>query len=456
MNKTIITLITVSILLFFVYLIANYYSEYKKVAYKPDYVPLKFKLNSDTIDRIVLERGNKQSTIVKIKKKWIVESFRYPADVSKIHSLINRLNEIKEGKIVSIDPTQFDIYGVGPQTGIKTVFYHNNNEVLSVIIGKNTENNRDGSFIRFPADNKVFNVAPLLENEVSVENRFWLKKELKILEKDNINKIIIKGDSNYTFLKSAKKWWIKVPKLAPASDIKIKEIIDRFAYLNIDDIERTKNKKECETTKPKYTVTVKYTAKIENKNIKKKYILTIGKEVDRSKEKYYATLRSKNLCFIISSSYVEPLRLAHFEVIERELIPSDLFTHEVASLEFTNFIPAKLSFIKKKVGKDNYKWLSKYRGKYKYFNYEKIRNLFELLKSVKVEDYERDHPPVKFNRSFVVKTETKDVYDYSIFYEKDKKECAGHTSRFPRLYEKLLCSDIEQIEDNIRKLLKVK
>ncbi len=456
MNKTIVTMIVVSILLLFAYIIANYYTEYKKVAYKPEYVPLKFKLDADNLDRIIFERLDERMEIVKIKNKWLVASVKYPADVSKIYSLINRLNEIKEGKIVSIDPTQFDVYGVGTKTGIRTIFYNKEQEVLSVIIGRNSENNRDGSFLKFLNEDKVYNVPPLLEDEVSLSRQFWLKKELKIVEKDSIYRIIIKGESNYTFIKSGKKWWIKYPQLAPASETKIKEILDRFSYLSIEDVDMTKNIQQCKSDKPKYKVIVKYVIKSDNTSKKKKYILTIVGEQDQSKVSYYATLNLSRTCFLISSSYPEALRLAHFEIIERELIPSDLFAYEISNLEFTDFIDSKVAFTKKKVGKNDYKWLLKYKGRFKYFKYDKIRSLIELLKGIKVEDYQYKSKGVKFNRSFVLKTETKDVYANSVFYEKGKKECVGYTSRFGRLYVKLLCSDIEQVEDNLKKLLKIK
>lgn len=455
MNKTILTLVTISILLFFVYLIANYYTEYKRSAYKPAFVSLKFKLNADNMDKILLEKDVEKIELVKVKKQWKIKDIRYPADASKIFGLISRLNEIKQGKIVSIDPAQFDVYSVGTKTGIKTTFYNNDKEVVSVVIGKNNENST-GAFFRFPNENKVYLVDPLLENDISIEKQFWVKKELKTVEKDSIYKIIIRGDSKYNFIKSGKKWWIKKPRIAPASESKIKEILDKYGYLTVTDIDRTKNVSECIKDKPKYKITIKYMTKKDNKDVKKSYTILIGSQLGQDKEIYYAIAPPQKVCFLLSSAYVEPLRLAWFEAIERELIPSNLFAHEVASLEFDNFIRGKATFKKKKVGKNDYRWLVGYKGRFKLKKYDKGRNLVELLKGIKVEDYQQYDQHVKFNRLFILKTETKDIYASSIFYDKDSKECTVHTNRFPKLLLKVLCSDLTQIEDNIKKLSKAK
>ncbi len=455
MNRTILTLVTISILLFFVYLIANYYTEYKRNAYKPDFISLKFKLDADNLDKIILEKGTEKTELVKTKKQWKVKDINYPADMSRIVALLSRLNEIKQGKIVSIDPAQFDVYNVGTKTGIKTTFYNNGKELTSIVIGKNNENST-GAFFRFNNESKVYLVDPLLENDISIEKQFWIKKELKIVEKDNIYKIIIRGDSKYNFVKAGKKWWVKKPRIAPASESKIKEILDKFGYITITDIDRTKNVSECIKDKPKYTVTIKYTQKKDNKEIRKSYTILIGSQKSKDKEDYYAIAPPQKTCFLLSSAYVEPLKLAWFEAIERELIPSDLFAHEVSSLEFDNFISGKTTFKKKKIGKNDYKWLVSYKGRFKLKKYDKGRNLIELLKGIKVEDYQKYNQTIKFNRLFLLKTETKDIYANSIFYDKNAKECTIHTNRYPKLLVKVLCSDITQIEDNIKKLLKIK
>lgn len=455
MNKTIVTLVTICVLLFFIYLIANYYTEYKRSVAKPDFIPLKFKLNESDLDRIVVLKDINTIELIKTKGKWIVKDIKYPADTSKIFGLISRLNEIKQGKIVSLDPGQFDVYNVGPKTGIKVTFLSGSKEISSVVIGKNNENNT-GSFIKLPAENKVFLVESLLENEVAIDKQFWIKKELKNIERNNIYKIILRGEVNYTFIKSGKKWWIKKPRIAPANEAKIKDIIDKYSYILIADIDITKSKQECIKNKPRYKLMVKYTDKKDNSKIKKRFEITIGEKEGQGKENYYAITPGKKTCFLISPGYVEPLRIAWFEAIERELVPGDMFAHEVAKIEFNNFIPGKADFKKKKLGKDNYKWLSSYKGKFKLFKYDKIRNIIELLKGIKIEDYLPYNQTIKFNRSFLIKTETKDIFAYSIFHTKDSKECTAHTNRIPKLLIKVLCSDITQIEDNIKKLLKVK
>jgi hypothetical protein len=454
MNKTILTLVTISIFLFLIYMVANYYTEYKRLAYKPDMVSFRFDLKSEQIDKILLSREDAKISLSRIKNRWILDNVSYLADSSKVISLISKINEIKEGRVVSRDPSQAEVYGVGPKSAIKVVFSSSGKELQTLLIGKNAEN-YSGSFFTLPNDNKVYAVEPLLEDYVSVDRKFWLKKDLRSIDRDNIYKIIIRGEVNYVFVKSGKKWWLKKPKIAPLSESKVRDIVDKFALLSIEDVDRSKKISECISQNPRYIVTVKYYSKKDNKNIRKKYRFYLGNSTADKKENYYASINNRNICFVVSRAYNEALKIAIFEIIDKEFI--DIWSGEVSKLEFTDFIPGHLKFVKKRIKKDDYKWLSYYKGRFKFFAFDKVKKIIELLKELKIEDYDLlASKKVDFNHSFLIKTETKDIISASAFYQKDAKDCYLHSNKYPKLLMKVLCSDIVQIKDNLKNLLGVK
>jgi hypothetical protein len=170
----------------------------------------------DRIARIEIEKEDKKEgkkvTINKLDTGGFVVSSRlsYPADTSKIYSLIADLEGIKCNAQVSTSKDAFAELGVdgGKESTTIKLFDRDGKEIVGVVVGKSDDTLR-GDYVRLTAEDAVYASSEYLSFDTK-DLDYLHKRVLKIEEKD-IAKVEVKGKDRKTYeIKSPKEGEIKL------------------------------------------------------------------------------------------------------------------------------------------------------------------------------------------------------------------------------------------------------
>lgn len=154
------------------------------------------------LNTIVIQRQNDTTEIdIKDNNYQIVKPVSYPGDSSTILYLLNSLNNLKLGEIISRRREKFNDFGVG-DSGIKIIL--KGKEETAFYIGRYAGDYQN-SYFRFDKDDKVYLASGLSKHQVDIKPDDWRDKTILRIDKDLIEKItiddkeIIKKDTLWLF-----------------------------------------------------------------------------------------------------------------------------------------------------------------------------------------------------------------------------------------------------------------
>ncbi len=130
----------------------------------------KISLNLGNIDKISIKEKEKPAVILEKKdNQWIITSQNnIPADERKVASLLEALKTINQLSIASENPKNFSRLGIDQEAPILKI--SSGNLQQEIIIGS-LSYARNGNFIKFPDENKVWLIPAYLKTRV--ENIEW-------------------------------------------------------------------------------------------------------------------------------------------------------------------------------------------------------------------------------------------------------------------------------------------
>lgn len=166
----------------------------------------------DRIARIEIEKEGKKVTINKLDAGGFVVGSRlsYPADTSKIYSLIADLEGIKCSTEVSTSKEAFKELGIegGKDSTTIKLFDRDGKEIVGVVAGKSDDDLR-GNYVRLTAEDTVYASTEYLS--FNTEDLDYLhKRVLKVDDKD-IAKVEVKGKDRKAYvIESPKEGEIKL------------------------------------------------------------------------------------------------------------------------------------------------------------------------------------------------------------------------------------------------------
>lgn len=116
-------------------------------------------------EEVVLEKKNNY---------WQVASHQnLPADNNRIETLLENFKKIEEKELVSENKNKFSTFGVDKDTPKITLFFPE--KEISLVVGKYSFH-RNGTYIRFSGENKVFLINSNLEEQI--KNTAWERRRL--------------------------------------------------------------------------------------------------------------------------------------------------------------------------------------------------------------------------------------------------------------------------------------
>jgi hypothetical protein len=144
-------------------------------------------------------------TVHKQNEQWTVaERANYPADLSKLRSLLQSLADAKIIEEKTSNPASYPVIGVEdplkPEAGGAEVSISVADGKHAVIVGKSSP---EGSYVRRAGEEKSYSVAPAIS--VDAEPRFWIDTKLLDLKTADIEKVDMKfsGAPSYMIHRAA-------------------------------------------------------------------------------------------------------------------------------------------------------------------------------------------------------------------------------------------------------------
>ncbi len=243
-------------------------------------------------------------------KWWVVlNNSLYPADSGKISDLLDEFTKLREGKLISRNPKNWDNFDVVEKRARHFTFYDiKGKKIVDLLIGKGGIGG-SGYYIRKGTGNNVYLINEVLSYYMNPAGDFW--SYLKIMPKDLKTKDILKVQFfkkaafdkkdknptiNYTLYKSAAKGKETVWKIEGRENLALDEDKINLLMSDIVDFEGVKfvtNKSEDTGIKPGDTYFEVTTEK--NKTFK----VYVGNKV-KDKEQFYVKPEGGKYTYVVS------------------------------------------------------------------------------------------------------------------------------------------------------------
>lgn len=197
-NKTILAVVIFAALLLVVLLIQEdpYERESGMTLPKID------KIDITTLDKV--EITNKTESIAFGKRGdnwWITSPNEYMVDKTFQNMVISKLETFELDRLVSENKDKHGAFEVDEQ-GSRLKVYAGGKEILSLIVGKNTPDYK-GTFIRLADSNAIYATKQIIGGGLKKKVEDWRDKHLFDVKGDEINKIDLKLDQDFSFSLSA-------------------------------------------------------------------------------------------------------------------------------------------------------------------------------------------------------------------------------------------------------------
>lgn len=507
MQKLIYTLLGILILTFLVWVAVNHYTKTKFEADKPIIIEIP-KINKEEVRKIEITKDNFNIILTKNEKTkdWVIATEDdYPANNSDVSFLLDNFSEVQKGTVCSTNPDNYPIYNVDEKSGIKLSLYDDKKELLSIIVGKSTEDYSNG-FVRLVKGKEVLRISKTLRSYVHTDRASWLNKAIFRFDSDKayafeiIKREVVEKEAKKEAEKEAKKegasneqqkspivkeekvyiekikdkWWVILPKKMPLDTSISRDMVSTFSYFDMQDLAPKEERSKLGLDKPTAEITCFYYREKEEPTeggkekkkvqVKEKAVLLVGKAVDGSKSSYYAETPDSKRAFVISEAAIKDFLTEPEKLMEKKLIfvfKSDLEEAVFKGFYQTDFILKREEI--KETGKDEVKevkWWIEVEGKKILAESEQISDFVGVINEIKVIDYfqrEKINLPVgKTMYQFQIKQKNKEMYSFELYPDKENKKLYVVSSEYPEMVLELVYNNFEQLTNELDYLINKK
>lgn len=160
------------------------------------------KIDITTLDKV--EITNKTESTVFEKRGdnwWITSPNEYMADKTFQNMVISKLEAFELDRLVSENKDKHGAFEVDEQ-GSRLKAYAGGKEIISLIVGKNTPDYK-GTFIRLADSNAIYATKQIIGGALKKKVEDWRDKHLFDVKGDDVNKLDLKLDRDFSFTLSA-------------------------------------------------------------------------------------------------------------------------------------------------------------------------------------------------------------------------------------------------------------
>jgi len=241
---------------------------------------------------------------------WVVpDKGNYPADAKAIERMLEAIETMDRGTVVSRNPEKQTLYEVDEVTGTEvTVLDKDENELAHFFVGKAGQDFFSTN-IRIAGQNEVRLVRKMLSYMFKRPGADWREKLLFDLDDTKIVKYQVTGmEGASTFEKSEQGTWSTIEPTAgkdfDADDMK--RAASGFAKLRVSGFAEEKDKDKFALDKPRWTITA-------TTDDGEEYTLRVCGE--RSKAQFFVQREGKETVFYISKYQVEKMTKPYKQVL---------------------------------------------------------------------------------------------------------------------------------------------
>jgi hypothetical protein len=169
-------------------------------------------LDAEAVERIVIEKDDIRVALEKTDEGWINSTESgFPADESKVNSLISQIKEIKITDRRSTKEENHHIFEVTSEEGTTlTISYTGGQDVARLVFGKSPD--YQGVFARIASKNDVYLVEPNVSyrlgldyNTKEVRQDFWIDKKITDFDQKEIGRIALQTPDGETVVERVAK-----------------------------------------------------------------------------------------------------------------------------------------------------------------------------------------------------------------------------------------------------------
>lgn len=301
-------LISLGILIIIVFLLEGPLKKQYKNKVKIEKTFVNFKKNA--IAKIEIWQNNEKKVVLgKNQKKWQILSYNnFPASEEKISQLLLKIENLKNGEIISYNPEKHSLFEVDKQNSNCTNFLNKKNELItSFYIGK-MDPNYNCTYVRNTNSNEVFLAKEYIAKS-SIENKDWLEKKIFKFNSNDIVRVNLKtAKTEIEMVKNNENWEIIKPSKYSGLKNVIENICTNLTYLEINDYVEKNEIEKYELDKPCFSIAV-------DTDKGKKEVLLVGK---LEKTDYYVKKYDNDYIYKASKSSIDPMQKKLSDLIEKK------------------------------------------------------------------------------------------------------------------------------------------
>lgn len=202
------------------------------------------------IDSIEIARGESTLKISLDGTKWIVGEKNYPADESKVSSMLNALKEIKTlGTVAKNAVDDSERYGLDGESAVVVSAYGKGNLLRKIRVGKNTSTSTQ-SYVSLDENKSVQLAQGALNTVFSVTEDSLRSRRVFKIDADTVSSVKVKTSSESYEVVRANGIWVPGPALADSVKLDSKKVTDwvnTLCDLNVSSWKEEVPSKEADT-----------------------------------------------------------------------------------------------------------------------------------------------------------------------------------------------------------------
>lgn len=240
---------------------------------------------------------------------WVVpDKDNYPADAKAVERMLEAIETMDRGTVVSRNPEKQTLYEVDEITGTAVTFLDKNENVLADFLVGKAGQDFFSTNIRLAGENEVRLVRKMLSYMFKRPGGDWREKLLFDMDEAKIVKYSVTGEEGAaSFEKSEQGTWSTIEPTGKEFDTEdMKRAASGFATLRVSGFAEEKDKDKFELDKPRWTIAA-------TTDDDEQYTLRACGE--RSKAQFFVQREGKETVFYISKYQIEKMTKPYKQVL---------------------------------------------------------------------------------------------------------------------------------------------
>lgn len=213
----------------------------------------KLKISKEKITKVIITKKDSQITLTKSGEEWKIGP--YKCDKVEVESLLDDLEEMTIGDLISEDKEDFKEFEVDKEEGIMVKLFEGDNEKVSFFIGKSGFAFGQHYF-RYSDQNKIYLETGLERYSLDKSTDDWRDKTILSIERLTVENIEISYPKERVFLVQdikTMKWYLdKIDKENEAKEDEVNDFLSTLLNLEADGFIY----EPVELSEPEFTIVV--------------------------------------------------------------------------------------------------------------------------------------------------------------------------------------------------------